>query len=134
MIRRSLKVMLLAVVSASYLCACSSSQDIVSPVCDAPNYTVATLAYYNGQKDYQEQIKTMTDYIESAEKSDKKVAPGAYAHLGILYSKLGQSDKAKLYLEKEKCLYPESTKLIDFYLNKEQMVKEKPDLLKWQPR
>ena len=72
MIRRSFKVMLLAVIGASYLCACSSSRGIVSPVYDAPNYTVATLAYYNGQKDYQEQIKTMTDYIESAEKSDKK--------------------------------------------------------------
>lgn len=57
MIRRSFKVMLLAVIGASYLCACSSSRGIVSPVYDAPNYTVATLAYYNGQKTIKSKLR-----------------------------------------------------------------------------
>lgn len=52
-----------------------------------------------------------------------KVAPGIYAHLGFLYIQSGQVDTGLGHLVKEKELYPESTKYIDFLLNNAKAVK-----------
>ncbi len=59
------------------------------------------------------QIKTLTKDIEKAQAIGKPVAPGVYAHLGMLYASIGNLDSAIDSLNAEKKHFPESSILID---------------------
>ncbi len=62
------------------------------------------------------QIDELEKTLASAPKYNLNVAPGIYAHLGYLYIQSGQVDTGVNYLAKEKELYPESAKYVDFLL------------------
>lgn len=77
----------------------------------------------NVYEHFKNEDSTVTQEIDALEKtiSDSSrqklpVAPGVYAHLGFLYLQSGQRDTGISYLHKEKQLYPESAKYIDFLL------------------
>lgn len=70
----------------------------------------------NDSQSSAEQITVMTEYLSNAQNSNKAVAPGAYAHLGLLLLDVGEVSQAKAQFEKEKALYPESAQLMDFLL------------------
>ncbi len=62
------------------------------------------------------EIDELEKTIAKAPKATPNIAPGIYAHLGFLYIQSGQMDTGLGYLAKEKQLYPESAKYIDFLL------------------
>jgi len=62
------------------------------------------------------EIDDLKKTLAKAPKSTPNIAPGIYAHLGYLYIQSGQVDTGLNYLAKEKALYPESAKYIDFLL------------------
>lgn len=64
------------------------------------------------------QIGFLEEDIEKARSEDKPLPPGFRAHLGVLYFQNGQSDKALELFESEKSLYPESTKLMNRFIEK----------------
>lgn len=68
----------------------------------------------------QKQIETLQETIASAVVKNKKVGPGIYAHLGMLYSSVGETDKARAALEQERTLFPESELFINGMLNRSQ--------------
>ena len=61
----------------------------------------------------QVQIEKLTADIQTAEATGKKVPPGVFTHLAMMYSAAGQPDMAAEALSKEKERYPESSTLIN---------------------
>jgi hypothetical protein len=78
------------------------------------NYEAVIYGHHLKQDEFpiQRQIDILTKDIELASASGKPVAPGVYAHLGMLYGALGDLSAALKALEMEKQLYPDSTVLI----------------------
>lgn len=68
----------------------------------------------------QKQIEMLQNTIASAQKTNKKIGPGIYAHLGMLYSSVGEANKARAALEEEKNLYPEAETFINGMLERSQ--------------
>lgn len=64
-----------------------------------------------------EQIKVMEADQQDADKHGKLLPPGFHAHLGYLYSKVGNKEAARVNFEAEKRLFPESKVLVDRLLN-----------------
>ena len=64
------------------------------------------------------QIAILQRDIAKAQAINKKVAPGIYAHLGMLYSSVGDNDQAKAALEQEALLFPEAQTFINGLLER----------------
>ena len=64
------------------------------------------------------QIETLESDIEEARSDDKPLPPGMRAHMGFLYFQLDRHDEARLAFEAEKVAFPESTKLMDRFIDK----------------
>lgn len=64
-----------------------------------------------------EQIKVMEEDQRDADKHSKPLPPGFHAHLGYLYSTIGNKEAARANFEAEKRLFPESAVLMDRLLN-----------------
>jgi hypothetical protein len=60
-----------------------------------------------------EQIARLEKDIEIAKSENKAVPPGLYAHLGLLNIDIQNSQRAAMYFELEKQVYPESTVLMN---------------------
>ena len=71
----------------------------------------------------QKQIELLTQSISGAKVKNKKEAPGIYAHLGMLYSSVGEADKAIAALEEERNLFPEAATFINGMLKRYQSIK-----------
>ncbi|MBT3632673.1 MAG: DUF4810 domain-containing protein [Candidatus Ruthia sp.] len=71
-------------------------------------------SYINpGTADTLTQIEKLNSDLQEAEALGKKVAPGIYAHLALLYAADGKDSHSKQALNQEKALYPESKIFID---------------------
>jgi len=66
--------------------------------------------------DYAAQAASLEKNVQDARAADQALPPGFRAHLGMLYLKLGQSDKAVEQLQGEKLAFPEATAFMDFLL------------------
>lgn len=76
--------------------------------------------YYHQDKiSVEEQSIALEKSIEIARAANKPVPPGLHAHLGMLYTELGQRDKARVEFETEKKLFPESSTFMNFLLKKQ---------------
>lgn len=62
------------------------------------------------------QIDQISTDIQQAQNTGKRIPPGLYAHLGMMYASEGMALRAKEALLKEKELYPESVTLVDTLL------------------
>lgn len=84
------------------------------------NYeNVVYLSYHAPDKATAEkQIDILEEDLEKARSVDKALPPGFLAHLGFLYLQTGQADKALEAFEGEKRNFPESTKLMDRFIEK----------------
>ena len=60
-----------------------------------------------------DEVGRLVDQIEEAEHSGRPVPPGVRAHLGYLYSKVGNQTEAARWLIAEKRAFPEATVFID---------------------
>lgn len=82
-------------------------------------YQPQTYTYLKGDgKGYPEQIVALEADMQKARSNGKKMPPGYYAHLGMLYGQVGRYDDMKLALETEKTEFPESASFMDFLLKK----------------
>lgn len=63
------------------------------------------------------QVAKLEEDILKSDALGKKIPPGLYAHLGMMYAADGKAGLAQEALLKEKALYPEATTLIDTLLN-----------------
>ncbi len=66
------------------------------------------------------QITSLEADIQKSDALGKKVPPGVYAHLGMMYAAEGKAGLAQDALLKEKALYPEAGTLVDTLLNNQQ--------------
>lgn len=82
--------------------------------CLSSDYTNALYLYLQGEPNYDEQLQLMQDYFEEAKSTNTLPAPGSYAQMALIYSKIGNDNEAKRYLDLEKEKYPESGHYIDF--------------------
>lgn len=73
----------------------------------------------------QVQISKLTRDIQKAQAINKKIAPGVHAHLGLMYSLLGQTESAMVEFEIEKRLFPESTVFIDGLMDRAKVAADK---------
>ena len=66
-----------------------------------------------GKVSPEAQIKILEADVSSAEAQHKTLPPGFRAHLGYLYSKIGNKEAARSNFEAEKRQFPESAVLMD---------------------
>jgi len=119
------KIVFLAL-SLFFILGCSSKKPLYY-------YGDYSNAYYEDKKELSPQTRThllhsIDEAIEKAPQgTSARVAPGLYANLGYLYLKAGQNKKAIENFEKEKALYPESSKFMDRIIQKIKALEEKND-------
>lgn len=70
----------------------------------------------NGVASPEEQIVALEAAAEKARASGTALPPGYRAHLAMLYSKTGQTDKTAMHLTAEKEQFPESSTFMDFLM------------------
>jgi len=103
-----------ATISALLLTACASDQKTLYTWGDYPDHIYS---YLKGEdSSYNEAIQTLEKHSRSAEADRHDLPPGFRAHLGLLYLKNGQPDKAVGYFQEEKAAFPESSQFMDFQL------------------
>ena len=66
-----------------------------------------------GQDSFADQISRLEKDLEKAHQKDQKIPPGFYAHLGMLYAKVGAKEQMQECFNKEKQLFPESAHYLD---------------------
>ena len=71
-----------------------------------------------GKATPDQQLNTLRKDIEIAASKGKAVPPGVYAHMGMLYASIGDSEQAKQSLNEELAHYPESAIFLDGMLNR----------------
>lgn len=65
----------------------------------------------------QAQIAKLQDSLQKIYETNSAVPPGLYAHLGLLYSNLGNTAQANAYFGKEVQSFPEAKAYIAFLLS-----------------
>lgn len=97
--------------------ACSSgSKPNTLYTWNGDSYPASVYQYLTQDGDPQEQLQKLEEIAQLD--SGKKVPPGLYAQIGLLYSQLGNAGKMAEAYQKEMTLFPESTQYINFLLNK----------------
>ena len=77
-------------------------------------YNNALYTYLNESGDTNEQISHLENLIQTSIQKGYKVAPGVYAHLGLLYLNNGNLGVANVNFDKEVQNFPESREYINF--------------------
>ena len=77
-------------------------------------YNNALYTYLNEGGDANEQISHLENLIQTSIQKGYKVAPGVYAHLGLLYLNNGNLGVANANFDKEVENFPESREFINF--------------------
>lgn len=99
---------------AAGLAACASGS---KPMYNWQSYQAGVYTYLQDDgADYAAQIQTLEANIQQARARDEALPPGFHAHLGLLYLKLGEDNRAVELLQKEKQSFPESTVFMDFLM------------------
>ena len=94
--------------------ACSSNQNMYQWGGGA--YASSVYTALTDESNPQEELKKLEEIVQNPER--KKIPPGLYAHMGLLYAKVGDTEKAFGFYQKEVELYPESRQFIEFISNK----------------
>lgn len=94
------------------------------------HYEKLLLDMYNkpGAADSTLQIQQLNDDILTAESLGKPVAPGIYAHLGLMYAMQGQMAESLAAFDEEKARFPESIPFIDGMLKRLETEKERQNV------
>jgi len=77
-------------------------------------YSSSLYSYLNEEGDATEQISHLENLIQTSIQKGYKVAPGLYAHLGLLYLNNGNLGVANANFDKEVENFPESREFINF--------------------
>ena len=81
------------------------------------SYTDSTYQYLKQEGDVGEQIEALEKSIQKAYEKGRKVPPGLYSHLGLLYLSAGNGARARESFEKEAQAFPESKPFLTFITN-----------------
>ena len=81
------------------------------------SYTDSTYQYLKQEGDVGEQIEALEKSIQKAYEKGRKVPPGLYSHLGLLYLGAGNGVRARENFEKEAQAFPESKPFLTFVTN-----------------
>lgn len=79
-------------------------------------YPSSVYSYLLDDYDLTEQISKLENLANEATQQSRKVPPGLYAHIGLLYSNKGDLAVAKVYFEKEMSEFGESKEFLEFLL------------------
>ena len=77
-------------------------------------YNNSLYTYLNEGGDVNEQISHLENLVQTSIQKGYKVAPGLYAHLGLLYLNNGNLGVANVNFDKEVQNFPESREFINF--------------------
>ena len=77
-------------------------------------YSSSLYSYLNEDGDATEQISHLENLVQTSTQRGYKVAPGLYAHLGLLYLNNGNLGAANANFDKEAQNFPESMEYINF--------------------
>ena len=77
-------------------------------------YSSSLYSYLNEDGDATEQISRLENLVQNSTQRGYKVAPGLYAHLGLLYLNNGNLGAANANFDKEVENFPESREFINF--------------------
>ena len=77
-------------------------------------YSSSLYSYLNEDGDATEQISRLENLVQNSTQRGYKVAPGLYAHLGLLYLNNGNLGTANANFDKEVQNFPESKEFINF--------------------
>ena len=77
-------------------------------------YSSSLYSYLNEDGDETEQISRLENLVQTSTQRGYKVAPGLYAHLGLLYLNNGNLGAANANFDKEVQNFPESKEFINF--------------------
>ena len=77
-------------------------------------YNNALYTYLNEGGDVNEQLSHLENLVQTSIQKGYKVAPGLYAHLGLLYLNNGNLGVANVNFDKEVQNFPESREFINF--------------------
>ena len=77
-------------------------------------YNNALYTYLNEGGDTNEQISRLENLVQLSTQKGYKIAPGVYAHLGLLYLNNGNLGVANVNFDKEVQNFPESREFINF--------------------
>ena len=78
------------------------------------SYSSSLYSYLSEDGDATEQISRLENLVQLSTQRGYKVAPGLYAHLGLLYLNNGNLGAANANFDKEVQNFPESKEFINF--------------------
>lgn len=88
-------------------------------------YSSSLYSYLNEDGDATEQISRLENLVQTSTQRGYKVAPGLYAHLGLLYLNNGNLDAANANFDKEVENFPESREYINFIKDSKNLTPKK---------
>ena len=106
------KVILL--LSSLILVGCGSTEKNDIYYWGGDSYGRNLYTYMTDGEDVTTQIDMLEKIVNVSVEKGKKVPPGLYAQLGLLYSKKGDLGKSQQFFNLEKTNFPESAKYIQF--------------------
>ena len=113
MLKKSiLHLFFLFLLSAICFSSCASAP---GPLYSWGNYEDNIYAYLQGESP-SAQISALQDDLLKLEQKGKKVPPGYYAHLGMLYAEVGDDGQAISCFLVEKTRFPEAAVFMDYLL------------------
>ena len=99
---------------ALVLAGCSNASGPKSLYYWDGTYSSSLYSYLNEDGDATEQISRLENLVQTSTQRGYKVAPGLYAHLGLLYLNNGNLGAANANFDKEVQNFPESKEFINF--------------------
>jgi len=112
-VRRGLRLLAICGTSGALAACVQAPKDMYS----WQAYQPSVYAYLQDDgADYAAQAKALEQNIEVARSSSAVLPPGFRAHLGLLYLKMGEDNKAVEQFESEKIAFPEASPFVDFLL------------------
>ena len=120
------KKWLFAAAASLVLAACGSTQHIDTSLYQWGKGEQADSVYQSltHEGDPQEQLQKLE--ILTQDLKGKKIAPGLYAQLGLLYNQAGDANKAAAAFNREAELFPEAKPYMQFLLNRGKIPAETP--------
>lgn len=109
-------VCIMGLASVLVLCGCTSSKSLY--YWGHYEQNVYDMYVAPDQATAEAQVEEMEADIEQARAAGRPLPPGFQAHLGFLYFQLGNFDLARRSFESEKVAFPESTVLMDRFIDK----------------
>lgn len=99
---------------ALLVAGCSNASGPRSLYCWDGTYSRSLYSYLSEDGDATEQISRLENLVQNSTQRGYKVAPGLYAHLGLLYLNNGNLGAANANFDKEVQNFPESKDFINF--------------------